>query len=191
MLPCTLFCPSRYLMWSQSSSSIHQAIWGIKSWVCSLSQTIIILQMCLDVHEWKVEIWSQIFPTHDWMGVMIKHRGCRRNPYEHVWIFWRELDQLWWIYTGLTREGKRELFRGREYSSSKGDTGSVTEGGIYNNGEPWGYNAFFLSQIIWGNSDGLLSPSRPILHAFSLYGYVQVHGNCVVWPKPEFYQAKE
>ena len=65
--------------------------------------------------------------------------------------------------------------RGQADFLSDGDTESVTEDGIYNDDEPWGYKAFSLNQIIGGNSNGLLSPSRPTLYTFSLHGYAQVH----------------
>ena len=81
--------------------------------------------------------------------------------------------------------------RAKEDSSSDDDTKLYGEDGIYDDGEPWENKALSLSQIIGGNSDCLLFPSRPTLYAFSLHGYAEVHENCTVQPKPDFYQAKE
>ena len=81
--------------------------------------------------------------------------------------------------------------REQDDSSSDGDTESITEDGIYDDGEPWGCKSLTLSQIIGGSSNGLFLPSRPTLYAFSLHGYSQVKGNCSEGSDPDFYQAKE
>ena len=81
--------------------------------------------------------------------------------------------------------------RAKEDSSSDDDTDSYGEDGIYDDGEPWGYKALTLSQIIGGNSGDLFSANRPTLYAFSLHGYARVCGNPTAQPKADFYQAKE
>ena len=77
--------------------------------------------------------------------------------------------------------------RGPTDSSSDDDTESITEDGMYNDGEPWGCKSLTLSQIIGGNSGSLLLPSRPTLFPFSLHGYSQVNERS----NPDFYQAME
>ena len=81
--------------------------------------------------------------------------------------------------------------RGPSDSSSDDNTESITEVGMYDDEEPWGCKSLALSQIIGGNSDGLLLPSCPTLFAFSLHGYSQVKGNHSEGSNPDFYQAKE
>ena len=81
--------------------------------------------------------------------------------------------------------------RAREDSSSDEDTDSYGEDGIYDDGEPWGYKALLLKQII-GEKPGCMFPSNiPILYAFNLYGYAQVCKNPLIKAKPDLYQAKE
>ena len=81
--------------------------------------------------------------------------------------------------------------RGPSDSSSNDNTKSITEDGIYDDGEPWGCKSLTLSQIIGGNSDGLLLPSRPTLITFSLHEYSQVKGYHSEGSSSDFYQAKE
>ena len=75
--------------------------------------------------------------------------------------------------------------RAREDSSSNDDTDSCGEDGIYDDGEPWGYKALTLSQIIGSKPSGMFPSNVPALYAFSWYGYAQVCKNSPFEAKPD------
>ena len=84
------------------------------------------------------------------------------------------------------QEGAREDF------SSNDDKNSCDEDEIYDNGEPWGYKALTLSQIIGEKSGGTFPINIPTLYAFSWHRYAKICKNPKVkTPKSNIYQTKK
>ena len=89
------------------------------------------------------------------------------------------------LMPGLQERAKEDLF-------SDDETDSYDDDEIYENGEPRGYKALTLKQIIGRTPGGMFPNSIPTLYAFSWYGYAKVYENPITdTNESDFDQAKE